>query len=410
MAITIQQAPATYSPVYNPIWFVCSSTNTAQENFEYICDIYITGVTFAGGATFLRLKTPADPTYGRGTFNPATILERELTSDLGNAIYGFQQCSNSILEYTCKFGELYGPSSGITAYSDLTVDSARYAFIGSLSVLDNKDYTVAVNVVNAASSNANVNILTNAPSSGTIRTDENAWIYVMSQTSGAIKYADIETYSDAKWSVVRGNYRVINDAYHNTSTVANRMLRFSSGWNLNSILNSSVYLTAQPIIITAGGSPVKSWRIFFTDTNYNRVTEDYYFTLADPCTAHDVYRIHFKNKWGGYDSFSFIRAHQITTDIKRNKFEKVLGEYKSGTSYTYNKTDKFERNIYTDYKHTIKLNSDWITETQSIWLEELFTSPEIILDDATHGLIPINITETKYTQRQHKTDRYSILK
>src|SRR3990167_1659342 len=97
MAITLQSSPATYSPAYNPIWAVVSSTNTAQANFQYVCDVYITGVTFAGGATFLRLTCPIDPTYSRGIFNISPVLQRILTSDIGDDIYGFQQFQNSLL-------------------------------------------------------------------------------------------------------------------------------------------------------------------------------------------------------------------------------------------------------------------------------------------------------------------------
>ena len=399
MAITIQSSADTYSPAYNPIWSVVSSTNTAQANFEYICDLYITGVTFAGGASYLRLKSPADPTYSRGIFNVSNILQRQLTSDIGNSIYGFQQCSNSILEYTLKFGELYGPSSGVVAYTDLTVDSARYAFIGSLAHIERKDYAVSNYVAN--NSSTQVQILSNAPSSGTIRTDENQWIYVMSQTSGAIKYANINTYKANR--LFQNAYRVINHQYFNTSTVANRMLRFPCGYNLDSISQGDIVNgIAQPVL---GLGTIDAIEIYFTDTNYNRVTESHWILKSTPCTSHSVFRLHFKNKWGGFDSFSFIRASQKSADITRSKYEKPTGNFKSGSSYTYNKTDRFQTNYYTEYQHTIKLNSDWIDEDESVWLEELLTSPEIYVDDATHGLIPINIVDTKYAQRKHLTDK-----
>lgn len=403
MAITIQAAAPAYSPDYNPIWWVVSSTNTAQANFEYICDIYITGVTFAGGAAYLRLKAPADPTYGRGVFDISKILQRELTSDLSDAIFGFQQCSNSILSYDIKFGELYGPSSGIVAYPNLTSQLTQIAFNGSLGTLERKDYTSTDYV--ADTSVTQINLLSNAPSSGTIRTNENAWIYAMSQTSGAIKYANIITYTDARWTTQDKVYRVINHAYHSmlATQIGNKMIRFPVGWNMNSIPNSSISINQQSILSVV--NTPKSWQIYFTDTDKNRITKSFFFTVDDKCTAHTVYRIHFKNKWGAYDSFSFIRASQKSADIKRNKYEKVIGNFKSGSSYTYNKTDRFETNFYTEYKHTIKLHSDWINENQSVWLEELLTSPEIYVDDVTSGLLPINITDTKYIQRQHLTDK-----
>ena len=403
MAITIQQTPENYSPAYNPIWWVVSSTNTAQANFQYICDVYITGVTFAGGATYLRLKCPADPTYGRGVFNVSPILQRQLTSDIQDVVYGFQQAPNSIIEYDVKFGELYGASSGVIAYPSLTNSTGRTAFNGSLNTIEFKDYDSDDYVANTFSTQ--INFLTNMPSSGTIRTDENAWIYAMSQTSGAIKFAHVVTYDSTNTLIY--SYYVINHQYFNTATIANRMLRFTSGYNMDDIVAGNITNqsgTALPILSRPESPPVARYEIYFTDSSHNRITESYYFKIDNPCTNHTVYRLHFKNKFGAFDSFSFIRASQISSDIKRDKYEKVLGEFKSGSSYTYNIKDRFETSFHSTYKHTIKLNSDWINENQSVWLEELMTSPEIYLEEES-DCVPVNIIETKYTQRQHKTDK-----
>lgn len=410
MAITIQQTPTNYAPAYNPIWWVVSSTNTAQANFEYICDVYITGVTFAGGASYLRLKCPADPTYGRGVFNVAPILQKQLTGDLGDTIYGFQQCSNSVLEYDVKFGELYGQSSGITAYPSLTNSTGRTAFNGSLSVLESTDYTAASYVANTYATQAN--FLSNAPTSGTIVTGYSQWVYAMSQTSGAIKYADITCrHSNGVDSL---NIKVINHQYHNTSTAANRMVRFPAAYNISQITPSdvvSVSYTGGPVTpaIALGyfiNTTINSkWEIYFTDTDHNRVTESFYSSWNTDCTPHTVYQVYFKNKLGGYDTFDFIRASQKSTNIQRNKYEKVMGNFKSGSSYTYADADRFETNYHTSYKENIKLNSDWITEDESIWLQELLTSNDIRIDSGANYLIPVNVTETNYTQRQAKTDK-----
>src|SRR3990172_1806361 len=255
MAITIQSELSGHAPSYNPIWWVVSSNNTAQANFEYIFDVYITGVTFAGGATYLRFKVPADPTYGRGTFNVAPILQRELTSDIGNAVLGFQQCASSVVEYDVKIGEFYGASSGIVAYPNLLSYTGKTAFNGSLSVIEWKDWNITNYGANVFT--APVEILSNAPSSGTIRTDENAWINVLSQTSGAIKFAHVNTYDSN--NVLLYSYHVINHAYHAITTVANRMLRFSAGYNMNSITASSITNqsgTSLPILSRPESPPV----------------------------------------------------------------------------------------------------------------------------------------------------------
>ncbi len=52
---------------------------------------------------------------------------------------------------------------------------------------------------------------------------------------------------------------------------------------------------------------------------------------------------------------------------------------------------------------TITINSDWITEDESIWLEQLVTSPDVYIYDGSN-LVAVNITnanyETKYEASQ----------
>ena len=396
MAITLSNiTPTGTVPGYNPIYAIAASNATAQANFEYIFDVYIDGHTFAGGASYLRFKVPADPTYGQGAFNISTIAQRYLTQDIQDTIFGFQQAANSIKKVTVKFGELYGPSSGVTAYPN-QASIISYAFNGSLGSIEFKDYSSTDYA--AFIGIGTVPFLTNAPTSGTIRSGENAWLYALSQTSGGIKFANINTY-DTGGSLV-GNYRVINHQYHDTATTANRMVRFPAGTNLNSVTTGIYTLDPTPIL---QANAVK-WEIYFTDANHNRITDSYYYSLDSTCTPHEVYRLHFKNKWGGFDSFSFIRASQKSVNIIRNKFEKVKGEFKGSMDYTYYIKDRFQTDYYTEVKENIKLNSDWINEDESVWLQELLTSPCVYLDITT-DLVPVNIVESSYTQRQHKTDK-----
>jgi hypothetical protein len=46
----------------------------------------------------------------------------------------------------------------------------------------------------------------------------------------------------------------------------------------------------------------------------------------------------------------------------------------------------------------ITINSDWITEAESIWLEQLVTSPDVYIYDGS-DLVSVNITESAYQTR-----------
>ena len=50
MSITKTAIPSLVAPVYNPFFFVVSSTNTSQPNFQFRFDVYTghTGVVTSG--------------------------------------------------------------------------------------------------------------------------------------------------------------------------------------------------------------------------------------------------------------------------------------------------------------------------------------------------------------------------
>jgi len=53
----------------------------------------------------------------------------------------------------------------------------------------------------------------------------------------------------------------------------------------------------------------------------------------------------------------------------------------------------------------VVVNSDMgISDAQSVWLEELFTSPVVFWDSADHGLVRIMIATTSYQIRKNQTD------
>lgn len=410
MAITIRTSAPTYAPVYNPMFFMVNSTNTAQANFQFLCDVYITGQTFAG-ASYLRLKTTYDTSIGGGVFDVGRILERYLSYDIDDTTYSFQPNTNSILEYTLQFGEEYGPSSGVTQYASLTSSSAKYAFNASMDFLDRYNYVATNYIGNSVTRKQLTSHPTNSASGSStsipviystqpIRQNESAWTSVLVQSSGDVKFAEVRTYDNLD-SII-ATYKIMNVSNYDTSTVGNRSLRFPTGWNLNSITNSDMSGGVQPILVY--GQTLK-WRVRFMDSSSTSNTEQRWYSEDSNCTNHSVYHLYFLNKLGNFDTFSFTKANQFSTEIKRSKYEKSLGKSITATSYGYEPKDRLDTNFYTEMKDTIHLNSDWVNEDTITWLEELVSSPTIYHADATYGIVPVNVIDTKFTRRQHLTDK-----
>lgn len=395
MAITLLQTPYKFQPAYNPINFVVSSDKTAQDNFKYVLDIYITGVS---SPAYIRVKHSADPTTGFAVFDVHREVENFLSQDISTTTYGWQQNTNSYAEYTCKFGEEFGlSSSGTTVYSNLTVDSARYAFNGVMDFLDFQNYNQITRLISGSGVRLWMN---NQPSSVNIRSDENAWMHAMTDTSGMIYFADINTY-DSTNTLIQ-NVKVLNSSQAASSDDM-KFVRFSTGTrNLNLISAGDIYSGAQPIITAS----VSYYTVAIAQFNGGTTGSVKTFVISDACTKYSTYRLHFLNKWGGFDSFTFIKLSRKTSSLRRETYKRNIGNLTPVTgAYSYNKYDRQDLVYDTSIKDVVSVFSDWLSEGESTWLDELISSPVVYLDDATHGLVAVNITNSSYEERKAVNDK-----
>lgn len=382
MAITVLQVPAPLMPAYNELPHLITSTNKTQANFKYICDIYINSVLVD------RLDCPPHPTYGTGLFNPARIIENYVNNDLDLTTYGFGTNSNSYTGYVLKFGESYGlSSSGVTNYPNLSVTGTKYVWN---SVYDYEDYcSYSSGTINAGSSSSR--FLTNRPSSGDIQFTENAYLYCNTMTSGTIDYATIITKDSSNATI---NTVKINNQFKAYPTEASRFLRFSSGPNnINQILPGYITLGSQPII----NSTDYAYTIQFFNASNVAVTEQHRYTINSPCTKYTTYRVHFLNKLGGYDSFTFFKQNSFKSDITKSNFKSNLG-VQTASSQTYSSSQRAITQYNTKIKDTVSCNSDWVSEAQITWLEELVTSPDVYVEKSG-TLVPINILNTTHERK-----------
>lgn len=415
MAITIQRQAPAHCFVYNPLWWVVSSTNTAQSNFRFVCDIYITGQTFAG-ASYLRLKTPVDPVNNRGVFNVNPILERYVTYDISiatGATEAIKQASNSVIEYQLKFGEEYGPSSAVTVFPDLTVSSAKFAHN---SIQEHIDYLGFIQTSGSVYLNASASakkFLTNSPrDKQKVRSEERLWLQMINDSaSDQPARAYVETYNS---SDVLLSTLVFRNNYTTLSSAADRRIIVPAGYNIDDVLPADIVSGSVPVISAAACS---YWKIWMVDTSNVQKSEK--FTLKKDSTCihddGDEFRIHFLNELGGLDSFTFFRAHKHEVNIKERKiYSKPPGKFIALNNYMFESSDRLDIAFYTEMKETITLHSDWIDEDTSKWLEELVCSPVVMVQDvlwttgpgdAADLNLPVTITDKQYIRKQRSTDR-----
>ena len=142
-------------------------------------------------------------------------------------------------------------------------------------------------------------------------------------------------------------------------------------------------------------------------------TTTYYFIKQDgSCKGYKVRRLAWRNSVGGYDYFNFKNKSTQTTEVQRNNYSSMLGTFnKSKWRYNNTQTGKTTRQTTAVLKETI--NTDWITEADSVLIEKLIMSTDVYIvenqdTDFTEGVLVTDSSFIKKTTANDKMIQYTI--
>ena len=342
MAVTIEQSADTWTPVYNKVEFLLSSTNSANTDFSYLVDVYING----SGTKTVRLRIPIRPSDSLGEVDIHRVLETTLSSDVGDtaSILGNNDASNSSLTYVVKFGEEYDVAGTITAFPDLTLTGTLYSINASLEKQEWLDFNIAAYDLSSSSDK----FFTNCPSSQNVSVNNHGWLY--HRSSIIVDRYYVKTYDSAGTII----------ATHIIDSPATAWVQYvaSAPVSLNLIANGDLLSGTQPIITAA----TASYTIHGANNTGNTRSETKTYAIKEPCKFEESNLI-FLNKLGGFDHFSFINGSSSSYAIQR-KTMKVNVDNVTGTTIVHSMQDREKVQYYTKTTETIKLMSDWITEEE----------------------------------------------
>lgn len=138
--------------------------------------------------------------------------------------------------------------------------------------------------------------------------------------------------------------------------------------------------------------------------------------FAYPCTKNNPVMIHFLNSLGGFESFLFSGVNRVNTNIERQSINK-LGLITTLTisgldrdvslDRVYNNTlGEVKTNYSNTMTHKLKLVSDYVTETDFLWLRELLASPQVFAQiDNSALMIPVTIETSDWAEKKRGADK-----
>jgi len=214
--------------------------------------------------------------------------------------------------------------------------------------------------------------LTDSPNTQYINTNQSAFLYFLS-SDNSITTCNIDSY-DSDGSILQsGNFTVATTNKYGYVAVGTYDL-------VNS--NASIWTGSTPSTIIDGASYYNVW------LGNAEKQEEFTFYIDAKCSKYTPIRLHWLNRLGGFDSFNFNLKSEQETDINRSTYMQEEHRF-TGTSWVYDSMSRGETDYHISTQDKLTVNTDYLTETESTWMNDLFTSP-VIYQEINNTLIAVN--------------------
>ena len=377
MAVTIVQNPDTFTPACNPIVWTFSSNQTAQPNFSFYVEFYVQGNLHSAHTVF-----PESGIYGK--FDASQIMRALTTTPVADS--GFvQDFGTAMLTCYVDVYERYGTTPTLQANAAATI---RRAFNGSFKYRQ---------FINWNSDNYDVKELDGALFTTYFPRSEKAWcrydeyfflgLFGKRFVMGDVWTLFIELYDS-------GGNLINNDAYN---------IGYERYWELN--VGPEV-IVANTSIVQANFDQCAYYQIYvrFSDGVTTNYTEVFTIWYDQECTTYNPVRLHWLNKFGVYDSFSFDLVSQTNGNVTANNYQRQLGQWGNSGAYSFlNNAPQMQHYSKRSIEQMI-INSDWIKEAVQHWLvEELYESPRVYIEQGSQ-FVPVMVTNPNYVKKLRRKD------
>ena len=372
MAITINSTPEAYPSAHDDLYFVVTSNNYAQAGFKYVFDILISGTLVT------RIKLFPDPATTKGIFNAGSVVRSYLNGYFkpNATTTAFAYTGNDLyINYEIRFGEDYGG----TTYTNLASGNYRaFNFVNPVF----RDWTTSY-----------------------YQPKINTWLTGRDVTKGEVTMTERLFAGFMNTAATTTNLTLTVQKYRESGATDG-----SSATGNSVACSAFVLFDLSPTAINTylGSSLINAATYQYgVKVNYggNQSPE---FRVKLACNPRwTPVSIHFLNKLGGYDTFAFRMVNRREGTVEKKAYEQLGWQYNSGSMTRY---DSFKRinagNNTFAVNETVqfKLTSDYINETDYLWLKDLITSPEVYYEDGGY-YYPVSIKTTNWAEKKRIADK-----
>jgi len=373
--ITLTEPTINILPAFNRINYQILSTNAGEIGFKYVVKVYNTANELITTAYYDSPADSADPVE----FDVSKFVSTDFSYSKGFYETATSSSSQNIIKgYYLKCYEYYevGGAFVIVLASEV-VSATKYAFAGSFPLLELDEW-----YANHAQYWGNSN---------TVYKPLSDWDTIKVRETDAQVFGFINTgYFVSCELLVTYNNATTQTYYITPSVVATPHV---------------TYIKISPITY---GANVASIQLFANWNNGSARRYKFATLYTQSCGKFDPIRLAYLNKFGAFDFFNFDLVNKTTFNIEKKGYQR---DY-SGSIYEANGI--VVKNInpvyFTKEEQNWKVISDYLNDTQSELIRELYSSPLVYMNLVndnyiTPSWIPVKPNATTYEVKKTASDK-----
>ena len=450
MALTIEQNPLyNLNTVGQEVIFTVSDATVvaAKFNVKYIAEVHI-GTDTINLATSLAVgtfkTTPNNAAVGMYDFRP--IIESFVsadnvapsTSEFKGVSYSnipvhtidkYSLNENTVRYLKIRFKVEGATTSGGTVSVIDTEDSAQYTlFNGYLKRTDILDlvtndfgYDTTRFYLNPKIVGGEIvgNWLTNAPTTQYANLSDYGTLSMYSADLAVVGVPTdldritITYYNDSGTSIGTEDIDNLdaNGGFTTYGTTTEKQVMYFGCFPAN-LRNWSSTFTA---LVVAGTIQGGSYTIGAINSSGNTLLDKITINLNCPTLkGYEPIRLAWLNQWGAWDYYTFTMKSAKTTSTKGSTYQQIEGTWNESV-YQINGFKGGKKAFRVNATEKISMNTDFVSESESEWFEDLINSPEVYILDSyqpqaanpalNQYATPVRLTTSNFTRKTVANDK-----
>ena len=387
--------PENRLPIYNDYIYSTDSTFSPNlpANYRAICDVYINDSKVGtlksypnkNGWCYFRLDRICQDYFSFDIHDRPSLSSLFYTND------------NSVKNIFGVFYEEYGDlSTGTTIYTGESITGITlYAYNGAIpwvgDMTNNYNPQVqgpgspvksGLNFTNywansyIAEPGLNKLFMTYAPRTLKMDYTDTYYLNIMSDTDDVAGNLEIKTYA-SDGSLLNTYVESNPFPIPALSGVTSKTTLLSIGIGPLDINTRAQAILGTPLIIPQ----VAYYTVQVKNTADTDFSSEIFKVVMNSKKYYQRFRFRWLNSLGAFDSYTFEGRNLATKNVRNStEYSKLLGSESPVGGYTYENGGRGRKTIYQSVETQYTVFSQFITEAESYWLNELFTSPEVYLE------------------------------